>query len=108
MTGGVMKNCLFVNVEQISVDSNGTQVSNVMSVTTGENHAYGGFSWTGNNTYNAQPNYASVNAMFEALAEENLLTDWGGITYSGGTIKFYDTVILTAEASETTGEVVSE
>ena len=86
MCGGEMKNCLFVGFIQINTDTGVTTVSNVMSVTT--ENKYGGFSWTGNATYNAQPNYATINAMFAALAEDNKLQGWGDISYSNGAIYF--------------------
>ena len=86
MSGGEMKNCLFVGFIQINTDTGVTTVSNVMSVTT--ENATGGFSWTGNATYDAQPNYATINAMFAALAEDNKLQGWGDISYANGAIYF--------------------
>ena len=86
MSGGEMKNCLFVGFIQINTDTGVTTVSNVMSVTT--ENGTGGFSWTGNATYDAQPNYATINAMFAALAEDNKLQGWGDISYSNGAIHF--------------------
>ena len=86
MSGGEMKNCLFVGFIQINTDTGVTTVSNVMSVTT--ENGDGGFSWTGNATYNEQPNYATINAMFAALAEDNKLQGWGDISYANGTIYF--------------------
>ena len=94
MSGGEMKNCLFVGFKQINTDTGVTTVSNVMSVTT--ENGTGGFSWTGNATYNAQPNYATINAMFAALAEDNKLQGWGDISYANGTIYFNGTAVLTA------------
>lgn len=96
LTGGVMKNCLFVGFATINNDGDQTQVTNVMSVTTNADYYdYGGFR-TSNvvAAYAAQPNYSGVNAMFAALAADNKLTDWGSVTYASGAISFNGKVIL--------------
>ena len=92
LSGGTMKNCLFVGFEMINSDTGVTTISNIMSVTV-ENR-WGGFSWTENDTYAVQPNYADVNAMFAALETENKLQDWGDITYSDGAIFFNGAKVL--------------
>lgn len=92
LSGGTMKNCLFVGFDTINTDTSVTTISNIMSVTV-ENR-WGGFSWTENDTYLVQPNYADVNAMFAALETENKLQNWGDITYSDGAIFFNGAKVL--------------
>ena len=92
LSGGTMKNCLFVGFAMINTDTGVTTISNIMSVTV-ETH-WGGFNWTGNDTYDVQPNYASVNAMFAALEKEDKLQNWGDITYKDGAIYFGSTEII--------------
>ena len=93
LSGGTMKNCLFVGFAMINTDTGVTTISNIMSVTV--ETRYGGFSWTGNDTYDVQPNYADVNAMFAALETENKLQDWGDISYADGVISFNGKEIVT-------------
>ena len=92
LSGGTMKNCLFVGFAQINTDTGVTAISNIMSVTV--ETSYGGFSWTGNVTYDVQPNYADVNAMFAALEKENKLQNWGDITYKAGAIYFGNSIVI--------------
>ena len=92
LSGGTMKNCLFVGFAMINTDTGDTTISNIMSVTV--ETRWGGFNWTGNPTYDVQPNYADVNAMFAALETENKLQDWGDITYSEGAIFFNGAKVL--------------
>ncbi len=97
LSGGTMKNCLFVGFDTINTDTGTTTISNIMSVTV--DTSCGGFSWTGNATYDAQPNYADVNAMFAALETENKLQNWGDITYSEGAIFFNGEMVLGGESA---------
>lgn len=92
LSGGTMKNCLFVGFAMINTDTGVTTISNIMSVTV--ETRWGGFNWTGNDTYDVQPNYADVNAMFAALETENKLQNWGDITYSDGAIFFNGAKVL--------------
>ena len=93
LSGGTMKNCLFVGFAMINTDTGVTTISNIMSVTV--ETRWGGFNWTGNDTYDVQPNYADVNAMFAALETENKLQDWGDISYADGVISFNGKEIVT-------------
>lgn len=92
LSGGTMKNCLFVGFAMINTDTGVTTISNIMSVTV--ETRWGGFNWTGNDTYDVQPNYADVNAMFATLETENKLQNWGDITYSDGAIFFNGAKVL--------------
>lgn len=101
MGTGTMKNCLFVGFEQLSVDggTSSAQTVNVMSVTNacGTN---GGFANSGGSLFKENANYPTVEAMFAALAENNLLQDWGSITYENGSIRFNGVTVLENAVSE--------
>ena len=92
---GKIVNCFFANISQISSEGANAEVSNVLSVTElGRNpdtgNPWGGFAWSGNATYNAQPNYATVNDMITALYGENVIADWTDalLTYVDGQLLF--------------------
>ena len=68
---------------------NKTKVSDIMSVTNNASQNYGGFSWTDDEMYKSQPNYATVSDMLDALESDNALAAWDSpITYSDGAIYF--------------------
>lgn len=93
LAGGTFENCLFVGVGTISTGGSSGSAANVMSVAT-TRQDQGGFHWTDVETFTKQTAYASVEAMFTALQTENLLQDWGDITYSEGAIFFNDVKVL--------------
>lgn len=93
LAGGTFENCLFVGVGTISTGGSSGSAANVMSVAT-TRQDQGGFHWTGVETFTKQTVYASVEAMFTALQTENLLQDWGDITYSDGAIFFNGAKVL--------------
>ena len=93
LAGGTLENCLFVGVGTISTGGSSGSAANVMSVAT-TRQDQGGFHWTGVETFTKQTVYASVEAMFTALQTENLLQDWGDITYSEGAIFFNGEKVL--------------
>lgn len=93
LAGGTFENCLFVGVGTISTGGSSGSAANVMSVAT-TRQDQGGFHWTGVETFTKQTVYASVEAMFTALQTENLLQDWGDITYSEGAIFFNGVKVL--------------
>lgn len=93
LAGGTFENCLFVGVGTISTGGSSGSAANVMSVAT-TRQDQGGFHWTGVETFTKQTVYASVEAMFTALQTENLLQDWGDITYSDGAIFFNGEKVL--------------
>ena len=84
LTGGEIKNCLFVGVDTVGFGVGDTDATNVMYVAEA-----GRFDNSGTTKYDALPVYTSMNAMFAALKEENVLSGWNcGITYADGTISF--------------------
>ena len=84
LTGGEIKNCLFVGVDTVGFGVGDTDASNVMYVAEA-----GKFDNSGTTKYDALPVYTSMNAMFAALKEENVLSGWNcGISYADGTISF--------------------
>ena len=93
LAGGTLENCLFVGVGTISTGGSSGSAANVMSVAT-TRQDQGGFHWTGVETFTKQTVYASVEAMFTALQTENLLQDWGDITYLEGAIFFNGEKVL--------------
>lgn len=93
LAGGTLENCLFVGVGTISTGGSSGSAANVMSVAT-TRQDQGGFHWTGVETFTKQTVYASVEAMFTALQTEDLLQDWGDITYSDGAIFFNGAKVL--------------
>lgn len=93
LAGGTFENCLFVGVGTISTGESSGSAANVMSVAT-TRQDQGGFHWTNVETFTKQTAYASVEAMFTALQTENLLQDWGDITYSDGAIFFNGAKVL--------------
>ena len=93
LAGGTLENCLFVGVGTISTGGSSGSAANVMSVAT-TRQDQGGFHWTDVETFTKQTVYASVEAMFTALQTENLLQDWGDITYSDGAIFFNGVKVL--------------
>ena len=93
LAGGTFENCLFVGVGTISTGGSSGSAANVMSVAT-TRQDQGGFHWTDVETFTKQTVYASVEAMFTALQTENLLQDWGDITYSDGAIFFNGAKVL--------------
>ncbi len=100
---GVMKNMLVVTENGIINNNrdkggtifNKTSVSNIMSVTNNASSNNGGFSWTDDNKYKSQPNYATVDAMLDALESDNRLAAWNSpITYNNGAIYFNGTKVI--------------
>lgn len=94
LSGGSIYNCLFVNVEEVSVRGEVESMDKlrVMSVTPNAVDAVknnGGINGSGTK-YSGQSNYESINAMFAELKEGNVLSGWNcGITYDAdGAISF--------------------
>ena len=84
LTGGEIKNCLFVGVETVGFGVGDTDASNVMYVAAADR-----FDNSGTTKYDDLLGYTSVNAMFAALKKENVLSGWNcGITYANGAISF--------------------
>ena len=99
LNGGTFENCLFTGVGANAVDTKdgGTDgtASNVMTVASLPNaQSNGGFHGSVGNAFKSLPVYASVEAMFEALATDDKLQDWGDITYSDGAIFFNGAKVL--------------
>ena len=103
-TSGKIENCFFANIEEISFGGDKAVVNHVLSATAlgrnpDTNGPWGGFGWSGNATYNAQPNYKTVNDMIIALSADNVIADWtdalftyadGQILYNGKLLVQYD------------------
>lgn len=101
---GKIENCFFANIGEISSNGDKAVVNHVLSATelgrnTDTGNPWGGFAWSGNATYNAQPNYATVNDMITALYGDNVIADWtdamftyadGQILYNGKLLVQYD------------------
>ena len=97
---GKIENCFFANIREISSEGAAAAVSNVLSVSelgrnTDTGNPWGGFAWSGNATYNAQPNYVTINDMITALYGDNIIADWTDalFTYADGQI-FYNGKLL--------------